>query len=93
MGGIVGFASSGSVASCTSYADLHYSSNAQCKDKNLKPRIGQIIGLNQSGVNLNSNAVEADKEIDSGNLQSWWEWFTTYNQKAYVKNESCGKIE
>ena len=93
MGGIVGLASSGSVASCTSYADLHYSSNAQCKDKNLKPRIGQIIGLNQSGVNLNSNAVEADKEIDSGNLQSWWEWFTTYNQKEYVKNESCGKIE
>lgn len=93
LGGIVGLASSGSVTYCTSYAELYYSSNAQCKDKKLKPRIGLIIGLNQYGVNLSNNTSDVEKEIDAGNLQSWWEWFTTYNQKEYVKNAAYGKIE
>ncbi|MDE7105627.1 MAG: hypothetical protein K2O22_00500 [Anaeroplasmataceae bacterium] len=46
----MGLASGGSVKHCTSYAELYYSSNAQCRDKKLKPRIGLIIGFSQYGV-------------------------------------------
>ena len=90
VGGIVGENKSGGVVSkCNIGLDVDSSLSMSIdivknKDKSLAPYCGPVYGMNSGTV---TGCKNVNYYMDDFNLQTWWEWFKTYDQKANINND------
>ena len=50
----------------------------------MAPYCGPVYGMNSGTV---TGCKNVNYYMDDFNLQTWWEWFKTYDQKANINND------
>lgn len=97
VGGIAGFHSFESISSCINYGGIYYD-NPSSESHDLCPRMGQLVGLFDSGM-ISYSAIACSGNVYSGSLKTvtyktgvWpFQKTETHDQAKYVSNDIYGE--